>query len=119
MQLKYILGISVAREDSLQGQIAAYVDNLRDFRWQEFIMGMCLLIQLITFKEIGKRSKRFKFMRSLGPITACVVSLCCVYIGKVNEKGIKIIDVIPKGLPKPTLHMWFPMNNFIEVGRLR
>lgn len=39
-----------------------------------------------AFLQLGKRSVRFKWVRPLGPISACIVGLCAVYIGKVDQK---------------------------------
>lgn len=58
-------------------------------------MGMTLLFMIFMFKEVGKRSKRFAFLRALGPFTACVIGIAAVYIGDLSAKNIKIIALIP------------------------
>ncbi|PNH07849.1 Proton/sulfate cotransporter 2 [Tetrabaena socialis] len=114
-QVKYILGISIPRKDRLHDQAKNYIDNMHNMKWQEFIMGSTFLILLVTMKEIGKRSTRFKWVRSLGPITVCIIGLCAVYIGKVDQHGIKIIGAIRKGLPPPTVGWWAPMPEFVQL----
>ncbi|KXZ44585.1 hypothetical protein GPECTOR_65g203 [Gonium pectorale] len=114
-QVKYILGFSIPRQERLQDQSKTYINNMHNLKWQEFIMGTVFLILLVTFKEVGKRSTRFKWLRPIGPLTVCIIGLLAVYIGKVDRKGIKIIGSIPPGLPKPTVSWWFPMP---EVAKL-
>ncbi|GFR50731.1 hypothetical protein Agub_g12988 [Astrephomene gubernaculifera] len=114
-QIKYILGFSIPRKDRLHDQVKNYIDNMHNLKWQEFIMGSTFLILLVTMKEIGKRSKRFRWLRPLGPITVCIIALCAVYIGHVDQKGIKVIGSIQKGLPAPTVGWWSPMPDFLDL----
>lgn len=117
-QVKYILGISIPRKDTLHAQVKLYIENMHNFKWQEFIMGVLLIAIMVTMKELGKKYQRLKWMRPLGPITACIIGLCAVYIGKVDTKGIKIIASIPKGLPRPTVDWWLPMPEFVKLIRV-
>lgn len=78
-------------------------------------MGSTFLVLLVTMKEVGKRSKRFSWLRPLGPIAVCILGLCAVYIGHVDRKGIRIIGSIKKGLPSPTISWWSPMNEFKDL----
>ncbi|PNW70519.1 hypothetical protein CHLRE_17g723350v5 [Chlamydomonas reinhardtii] len=114
-QVKYILGISIPRQDRLQDQAKTYVDNMHNMKWQEFIMGTTFLFLLVLFKEVGKRSKRFKWLRPIGPLTVCIIGLCAVYVGNVQNKGIKIIGAIKAGLPAPTVSWWFPMPEISQL----
>ncbi|EFJ51511.1 hypothetical protein VOLCADRAFT_79619 [Volvox carteri f. nagariensis] len=114
-QVKYILGISIPRMDRLQDQARVYINNFHNLKWQEFIMGSTFLVLLVSMKEIGKRSKRFAWLRPLGPLTVCIIGLCTVYIGHVDTKGIKILGSIKKGLPKPTVGWWGPMDKFTDL----
>ena len=60
-------------------------------------MGTTLLIMLLVMKEGGKRVKKLSWLRTLGPISACIIGLLAVIIGHVDEMGIKIVGTIPKG----------------------
>ncbi|KXZ46976.1 hypothetical protein GPECTOR_39g470 [Gonium pectorale] len=114
-QLKYILGFSIPRQDRLHEQVHNYISNIRDLKWQEFIMGSTFLVLLVAMKEIGKRSKRYRWLRPLGPISVCIIALCAVYIGHVDKKGIRTIGTIKKGLPPPTVGWWTPMPDFLKL----
>ncbi|KAG2497041.1 hypothetical protein HYH03_005043 [Edaphochlamys debaryana] len=114
-QLKYILGFSVPRTERLNDQVANYIKYMPNLKWQEFIMGSTFLVLLVTMKEIGKRSVRFRWLRPLGPISVCIIALCAVYIGHVDKMGIKVIGSIPAGLPTPTVGWWAPMPDFVDL----
>lgn len=61
-QFKYIVGFNVKpHSETVYNYVGQYVANAHDFQWQEFIMGMSLLVWLFTFRELGKR-----FPRTLG-----------------------------------------------------
>jgi sulfate transporter 4 len=60
-------------------------------------MGGCLIILLVSMKEGGKRVRRLSWLRTLGPITACVVGLLAVIIGNVDGNGIRTVGKIPSG----------------------
>ncbi|GFR48515.1 hypothetical protein Agub_g10409, partial [Astrephomene gubernaculifera] len=113
--VKYILGFSVPRQDRLHDQARTYIENFHNLKWQEFIMGTVFLALLTVFKEVGKRSKRFRWLRPIGPLTVCILGLIAVYAGHVDVRGIKVVGAIKKGLPTPTISWWLPMP---EINKL-
>lgn len=68
---------------------------------------------LLTIKYFGKRYPRLKWLRPLGPISACIVAIIAVVAGNLQNKGIKIVGHIPAGTPTwagteaACLHMHF------------
>lgn len=52
---------------------------------------------LLTMKFFGKRYAKFKWLRPLGPISACVIAMVAVVAGRLQDKGIRIVGTIPKG----------------------
>lgn len=52
---------------------------------------------LLTIKFYGKRYPRLKWLRPIGPISACVVAIIAVVAGDLQDKGIKIVGHIPAG----------------------
>lgn len=52
---------------------------------------------LLTIKFYGKRYPRLKWLRPIGPISACVVAIIAVVAGNLQDKGIKIVGNIPAG----------------------
>jgi hypothetical protein len=59
-------------------------------------MGSTLILILVGLKEGGKHWKRLTFMRTLGPITACVLGILVIVVGGTGQ-GIKIVGNIPQG----------------------
>lgn len=56
------------------------------------LIGVC-----VFFKEAQRLWKGFRFIRPFGPLLCCIIGLCAVYIGKVDDQGIRVVGVIPKG----------------------
>jgi hypothetical protein len=56
-QVKYLLGVSYKKQDTLQGELANIILQLQkgNFKWQEFVMGMAMLGFLISLKFIQKK----------------------------------------------------------------
>jgi hypothetical protein len=55
--VKYILGVSYQKQDTLQGELGNLIKQLQlgNFKWQEFVMGMAMLGFLISLKFIQKK----------------------------------------------------------------
>ena len=97
-QVKYILGVSVARRNPVHDQLADLVGQLGNVKWQEVVMGLTIVLWLIAFKLMGKSKRKvFKYIAPLGPLTACIIGIAAVYIGGIDKRGIKIVGNIPKG----------------------
>jgi sulfate transporter 4 len=119
-QVKYITGENIPRENELIPQLQVIFDNLDQFSWQEFSMGMSFILILLVFRHVGRKYKKLGFMRALGPLTVCVLSIALMNIFKwyVPPPGgkapIKNVGTIPKGLPAVTASWWFPL---YDVGQ--
>lgn len=112
-QVKYILGLSIPRADTLVPQLQLIFDNLSSFNWREFSMGMSFIFILLVFRFASRRVKKLSFLRSLGPLTVCVLSIALMNIFKWYEPAckplVKPIGSVPKGLPQVTAGWWFPL----------
>jgi MFS superfamily sulfate permease-like transporter len=60
-------------------------------------MVLLLCRMLLTMKYYGKRYPKLKWMRPLGPISACIVAIIAAVAGDLQNKGIRIVGHIPKG----------------------
>ncbi|KAF8060559.1 SULTR2 [Scenedesmus sp. PABB004] len=118
-QVKYILGVSYKKQDTLQGELSNIIAQLSagKFKYQEFLMGMAMLGFLISLKYIQRKWPRTLFLKALGPFIACVVGIAVVAgFGWGNGKGpIKIVKTIPSGLPPVSIGLWAPISN---LGKL-
>jgi len=114
-QVKYILGISTERADNIQENLEHIFDNLDEFSWQEFSMGMSFILLLLIFRVLSRRVKRLKFLRALGPISVTILSIALMNIFKWYEPEgdapIANVGKIPEGLPAFTVGWWFPLYN--------
>ncbi|GJN12915.1 hypothetical protein PR202_ga31240 [Eleusine coracana subsp. coracana] len=71
-QIKYFLGYSVRRSSKIIPLIESVIAGIDQFSWPPFVMGSTFLAILLTMKHIGKSSKRLRFLRASGPLTAVV-----------------------------------------------
>ena len=57
-QVKYILGfkISMGASTRLNDYMQQYINNMHQFRWQEYIMGITCIFILIFFKVLSVKS---------------------------------------------------------------
>ncbi|PSC69015.1 sulfate transporter [Micractinium conductrix] len=122
-QVKYILGLKLPRSDTLQGNLEAIFDNIAKFQWREFCMGMAFIFLLLSFTYLSRTYKRLHFLKALGPLSVCIISIALMNIfdwyvpvlppGKTNPADakplIKPIGKIPKGLPDFTAAWWLPL----------
>ncbi|KAL4548022.1 hypothetical protein Ndes2526B_g07232 [Nannochloris sp. 'desiccata'] len=115
-QVKYILGISTPRADKLVPQLEYIFGNLSGFNWREFCMGMSFILILLVFRTASRRVKRLAFLRSLGPLTVCILSIALMNIFDWYEIPpgstkplISPIGSIPSGMPSVTVGWWFPL----------
>jgi sulfate transporter 4 len=120
-QVKYILGISTPRADRLIPQLEYIFGNLSGFNWREFCMGMSFILILIVFRTASRRVKKLGFLRSLGPLTVCILSIALMNIFDwyqippgSTKPLIAPIGNIPKGMPSVTVNWWFPL---YDVGQ--
>ncbi len=66
-------------------------------RWQEFVMGMSLLIFLQVLKYLSTRyKKRLFWLRSTGPLLVSVIGILTVKIGNLSDT-IRTVKSIPSG----------------------
>uniref|UniRef100_A0A383W800 STAS domain-containing protein n=1 Tax=Tetradesmus obliquus TaxID=3088 RepID=A0A383W800_TETOB len=118
-QVKYLLGVSYKKQDTLQGEISNIIAQLAagKFKWQEFVMGFSMLAFLLSLKFIQRKWPKTMFLKALGPFLACSIGIAVVAAGKWgNGKGpIKIVKNIPQGLPPVSIQDWVPIGN---IGQL-
>jgi MFS superfamily sulfate permease-like transporter len=108
VQVKFILGYNIPRVDTLHETIAVLVEKRAGFRWQECVMGLSMLLFLIVLRLVGKKVKKLHWIGALGPILACIISIIAVVAGQLENKGIKIVKNIPRGMASPSSGLLLP-----------
>ncbi len=114
-QVKYILGIHIEKSDTIQGNLKNIFGALDEFSWQEFCMGMSYMLFLLIFRVLSRRVKSLGFLRALGPLAVCILSIALMNIFKwynpPDDPVIENIGEIPRGFPSFTATWWFPLYN--------
>ncbi|XP_068637279.1 probable sulfate transporter 4.2 [Aristolochia californica] len=97
-QAKYFLGYSIVRSSKIIPLAKSIFAGASQFSWPPFLMGTLILAILLTMKHLGKSSKRLRFLRAAGPLTAVVLGTAFVKI--FHPPSISVVGEIPQGLPK-------------------
>eukprot|EP00906_Rhabdomonas_costata_P008746 RCo012416 len=114
-QVKYLLGVKVARHDPVHQQLADLIDAVKvpgAFNWRELVMGGTWIAILLGLRFCATRFRRFALLRALGPILVTVLG-----IGIMNATGwykapsttttkttnTTAVHIIPASLPITTM----------------
>lgn len=81
-QVKYILGIKIPRSDELVESLKLIFTNLSGFSWREFSMGMSFIFLLLVIQFVANRVKKLNWIRALGPLSVCILSIAIMNIGE-------------------------------------
>ena len=112
-QLKYILGINIPRSDQIIEILRNIFAHISDFNWKTFVLGTSCIITLLFMKELGKRYKKFKWVRYAGPLVVTAFCILLSYLLDFDALGIPIVKTIPPGLPDLTVSWWSPLDTRI------
>jgi sulfate transporter 4 len=109
-QLKYILGYDIESSKELVPLLYNTLANIDQFNYKTFLMGLSGAICLLVMKHLGKTYKKLKWMRAMGPVTVSAVCILVTWGFSLDERGIPIVEYIPRGLPSVTVSSWSPLN---------
>jgi sulfate transporter 4 len=109
-QLKFILGYDVPNTDKLPQLIKSLIMNISQFNYKTFVLGCLCIICILGMKQIGMNYKRFGWIKTLGPITVCVISILVSWLANLKALGIPTVSSIPAGLPPVTINEWSPLS---------
>ena len=110
-QLQYLLGYKIERSDKLHIVLKNTFKNIDKISHKTLLMGMSGILTLVLMKHIGKKYKRFSYLRALGPLAVSVISILVTWAANLEENGIPIVAHIPKGLPPVTFSSWSPLDS--------
>lgn len=115
-QAKYILGYDIDRSDRFHEVLRNLFENIREFNWKTFLMGVCSIGLLMLMKHVGKTIPRFKKIRAMGPLTVTAIAiLLSVALNFGGGSEIPLVGDIPKGLPSFTAGDWFPLQTMDKL----
>lgn len=90
-QLKYLLGVDIARGHEIHKVLASTFESIGDVHWVTLLLG----ISGIVFIKLSKRiNKKFP-----GALIAVVAGILIVFALGLDEKGVSVVRDIPQGLP--------------------
>lgn len=106
-QVKYIVGYDVKGGKKLHEVLANIFADIDKFSWKTFLVGMTGLAMLLVMKRIGKSYPKLKWVRAVGPLAVSALSILVAWAADLDAKGVPTIRHIPKGLPSPTIDLWW------------
>ncbi|MDP3976728.1 MAG: sulfate permease [Pseudomonas sp.] len=105
-QLKHILGISASGEN-LQQLLPALLHNLPAVHGPTLLIGACSLLFLWWVRgqlkpllmRLGLGAAMAGNLAKAGPVLAIIVSIGVVSVLGLEQAGVKVVGVVPQGLP--------------------
>jgi hypothetical protein len=117
-QIKYIFGYNIPSSDKLYELIASLIQNISQFNWKTFVMGSLSILVMVSIKHMSEKFPKFKWIKAIGPLLVSVVAIVLVVTLNLDERGIPLVETIPKGLPSMTVDLWTPLSTQLWVGTL-
>ncbi|GJP74420.1 hypothetical protein CLOP_g5003 [Closterium sp. NIES-67] len=99
MQMRYFLGYTT-RHETIHMILYDIFVNLKTVHVPSLVMGSLALAFLLVMKHLGKRHKRLRILRTMGPILAAAMGTAAVYLLR-NPWHIRVTGLVPSGLPSP------------------
>lgn len=90
-QLKYLLGVDIARGYEIHKVLASTFEKIGDVHWLTLLIG----ISGIVFIKLSKRISQ----KVPGALIAVVAGIVIVFAFGLDQKGVSIVKDIPQGLP--------------------
>lgn len=109
-QLRHILGIS-AQGDTLPEMLLSLAQNLTGTNWVTVAIGFSATAFLVwvrkglkpLLRRLGLGPRVADMMTKAGPVLAVVVTTLAVWGLDLEARGVRIVGVVPQGLPPLTL----------------
>jgi MFS superfamily sulfate permease-like transporter len=120
-QLKHLFGYSIPTSNTIQGIIAHLVEDIDQFNWKTFVMGIGCLEFILVLKSMSSNERlneRFSWTRWLGalsPILTTIVMIILSYTLDFDTHSIPIVGEIPPGLPPVTITWWTSLSHELVV----
>lgn len=109
-QVKYILGYNVPGTDRLPLLLKSLIQNISKFNYKTFVLGILSIVVIVGMKNVGMKYKKWSWIKTLGPITVCVITILVSWLANLSALGIPTVTSIPPGLPPITIDLWAPLS---------
>jgi sulfate transporter 4 len=114
-QCKYFVGYHIPNSEVLQEIVRHVGQHLDQFNYKTFILGIVSLGAMIKMKNMGKHNPKMNLVRALGPLTVTFTSIAMEVMFDLSGKGIPIVGLIPRTLPKVTVTEWLPIHDSYDI----
>ncbi len=113
-QIKYIFGYNIPADKTLHLMLKNIFASINEFNYKTFLLGFFSVFTLMGLKKLTTKSPKFQWMRAAGPLLVTVISIILQATIDLESRGIPVVGHIPKGLPKFTADVVFPL----QLGNL-
>ena len=112
-QLKHLLGISASGQSLVQ-ILPQLWQGLPATHWPTLLIGLLSLAWLWwararlkpALQGVGLSAQMAGNLAKAGPVLAIIVAIVAVTLLQLDQAGVKVVGVIPQGLPGLTLPTW-------------
>ena len=100
-QLKHLIGVDLARNNQVFKIIYEAIERFSEINWISVLIGVAGIIILKNVKRLHKAIP--------GALVVVVLGIVSVWLGSLDQLGVKIVGLIPQGMPS------FSMPDFQNV----
>eukprot|EP00898_Chlorokybus_atmophyticus_P003931 jgi/Chlat1/4539/Chrsp29S04452 len=100
------LGYKLPRSELIHQNLRYIFRDIDKINWPTFGIFLFFFLLLLSFKFVGRRFRRAKYLPYVGPLLCIIASTLFVVITKVNNHGVKVVGEIPKGAPPLSTSYW-------------
>ncbi|CAN6478093.1 unnamed protein product [Victoria cruziana] len=114
-QLKGLLGIQhfTTKTDIISVMRSVWGSARHGWNWQTILIGVVFLSFLLTTKHIAKRNKRLFWVAAISPMVSVILSTFFVYITRADQRGVKIVGNIEKGINKSSVNQIYFSGKYV------
>lgn len=101
-QFKHLLGADVERSNQIQTLLYNIIKKVPEINLPSLLIGLITIVLIVALKKINKKMPT--------ALVVVVLGIIIVQFFRLDNYGVKIVEHIPKGLPKfsiPTIDMQF------------
>eukprot|EP00898_Chlorokybus_atmophyticus_P005096 jgi/Chlat1/5588/Chrsp369S05366 len=100
------LGYKLPRSELIHKNLQYIFRDIKKTQGSTIGIFLFFLIMLLTFKFLGKRVRRLRFLPYIGPLVSIIAATLFIVITKLDHHGVKVVGSIPKGAPPVSLKYW-------------
>eukprot|EP00898_Chlorokybus_atmophyticus_P004215 jgi/Chlat1/4795/Chrsp31S04827 len=105
-QAKNALGYNIPRSELIHENLKYIFKDISQINGPTVGIFVFFLIMLVSFKLLGKRVRRLRVLRYVGPLLAIILSTVFVIVSNVDQHGVKVVGKIPSGAPPVSVSDW-------------